>query len=168
MALMRTCRKHHDYIVPLIFTFAFRGYELWCPYCDNHEPMLGEFDRTESNQELIERLDLYKWMAYPYISAVGTCTCDSLEWPKGSKTIILRNDLPAEELKRCQDIRAAGWKYRTVKIEDWMARHIVPFNPDQEAKVQFLRTGVYRKSLVFNAEFEEAFQKHQAEKNNEQ
>lgn len=119
-AAYKTCPNHREYVVPLIMTSAFPGAELWCPYCNCQTGWpFGNTVEAMADEELANRRRVYKRMAEPYLNAVGTLSCYSLEWPRGSGRVIRRNELPSNEEARCSDIVAAGWTFKGTKAEEW-------------------------------------------------
>ena len=56
---IKVCCNHQDYIVPLIWTFAFPKKEYWCPYCGYTSGMFGAGENVASTQELEQRLSRY-------------------------------------------------------------------------------------------------------------
>lgn len=115
---MRICPEHLEYPVPMIFTFAFRYTENWCPYCDLRAGMLGDGISVEETPELKERHEAYKKMVDPYLHARSALECSRLEYPRGSGTWITPAELPAEVIAEYKAIRDAGWETGR-KVEEW-------------------------------------------------
>lgn len=65
---MKICSMH-TYHVPLIWTFAFRGAEWWCPYCGYTGGMLGAGRNVKITRKLTDRLEKYKEMSKEYLHA---------------------------------------------------------------------------------------------------
>lgn len=114
---INVCPWHLEYPVPLIYTFAFRGAEYWCPFCQYKSGILEAGEIVELTPELEKRHDLFKAAALPYINAVGTLNCDRIEYPRGSGITMPPNELPAEVLEENARIVATGWKSGII-IED--------------------------------------------------
>jgi len=111
---MKICSHHKNYKVPLIWTFAWNGYECWCPYCDGHWDMFGSGMKTQETEELKNRLELYKEATAEYRGARGTLICEKTMW---KKEYIKPSELPKEEIERLNKIVEKGWKLN-IKIED--------------------------------------------------
>ena len=111
---MRICSYHQDYETPLIWTYAFRGAEYWCPYCGFSGGMLGSGDAIEETEELKKRLEIYEKLSEDYLHAHGTTYCIETMW-KGERVKL--GDLPEEEKQRLAKIREEGWKLN-IKAED--------------------------------------------------
>ena len=103
---MKICSNHQDYQVPLIYTYAWNGYEYWCPYCGEHEGMLGAGMEVEETGELNKRLELYKEVTKEYLNARSTLICAETKW-KGKR--IKPSELPKEEIERLQKL-CKTWK----------------------------------------------------------
>lgn len=98
---MKICSRHRSYEVPLIYTFAWNGYEYWCPYCGCHEGMLGAGEDVEDSKELEERKKLYEKASREYLNARSTLICSETEW-KGKR--IKPSELPKEEIERLKKL----------------------------------------------------------------
>lgn len=113
---IEVCPGHQEYITPLIWTFAFNGAEIWCPYCGQ---TYGGFsaDDIENTRALQKRHDQYQKYTQEgddaYLHAMAVLVCSGTEW-KGET--IKPNELPKTEQKRLEKIRKA-WSYGR-KIED--------------------------------------------------
>lgn len=109
------CDNHiEEYPTPLIGTMAFRGCELWCPYCGE---ALGMFDggtEMKSTKELESRIKKYKKRYDEYLHACAVTYASGTKW-KGE--IIEPINLPDEEKRRLKDIRENDWK-PNIKIEE--------------------------------------------------
>lgn len=129
---MKICPNHHDeYVVPLIFTFAFRYCEYWCPYCNHKTGMFGDTEETNETPELKARLDGYKRMTREYLDAVSSLTCSELEYPRGSGKYITPSELPVEIIEEFQTIRDS-WE-ENQKVEDWLATQQGAQSADSES-----------------------------------
>lgn len=113
---IRVCEKHQDeYVCPTLFTFAFKGHERWCPYCDNKMGMWqGEVKLISEKDPLVDRYAKYKKHYAQYLRAHGLTYSDGIMW---NGVEIKPEELPTEELERCAQLRETGWKEK-VKAED--------------------------------------------------
>ncbi len=100
---MKICSNHQDYQVPLIWTFAWNGYEYWCPYCGCHEGLMGAGESVDETKELKKRLEFYKKATRDYLNARSTLICDETMW-EGKR--IKPSELPKEEIER---LRRSTW-----------------------------------------------------------
>jgi len=66
------CSKHQDYQVPLIWTFAFRGCEWWCPYCGEMGGMFGTGQKVSSTNRLLDLRSWYKKSSTAFLIAMGS------------------------------------------------------------------------------------------------
>lgn len=57
---------------PMIFTFAFRGYEYWCPICGWKTGMLGAKVEMQENTEMILIENAYKERALPFLKYMSS------------------------------------------------------------------------------------------------
>jgi hypothetical protein len=96
----------HEKIIPLISTFAFRGAELWCPYCGYTDGMFGG-KAIDNSPELEKCLKEWKDKSQSFLGAIATKTCSEMEW-QGKR--IKPADLPVEEKERINRI-IAEYKY---------------------------------------------------------
>lgn len=109
------CDNHQkQYPTPLIKTFAFRGAELWCPFCGTSIGMFDGGIDVESTPELEKRKDEYKLKYSEYLHAFGVLSASKTEW---EGEMIEPSNLPEKEKERLQIIRKTGWK-PNIKIED--------------------------------------------------
>jgi pyruvate-formate lyase-activating enzyme len=106
---IRICARH-EYVVPLIFTFAFMGCEYWCPYCGNAGGFLEMGETVPATQELVERLKKYIAAVKPYLKAISALSCDRIEYPEGSGLVMKPSELPPEVIKEFMQIREKGWE----------------------------------------------------------
>lgn len=106
MSTIKICSNHEEYQVPLLWTFAFRGAEFWCPFCGRSEGMLGAGEDVEETEDLIKRREIYKTRTAVYLDAIGTEICASLMY-EGER--ISPEELPQEEKDRLSIIRKTGW-----------------------------------------------------------
>lgn len=104
------CRNHPEYQVPLIWTFAFRGAEYWCPYCGSTSGMLGAGDRVDATDELQDRLKAFEKISDEFLHATGVLICSSMEF-EGRQ--ITYEELPDNEKDRLKVVRE-NWKYKQV------------------------------------------------------
>lgn len=100
------CSNHKNYLTPLISTMAFRGAELWCPFCGQKSDFLGGEDVTFT-EELQNRKLAYKAKYTDYLHAHGVTYASLTEW-EGKD--IEPCDLPQDEKDRLADLRKNGWK----------------------------------------------------------
>ena len=77
---IKICRKHQDYKVPLISTFAFNSVEYWCPYCGEARGMLGAGEDVWITEELKARKKYYEICSRLYLHACAMRTCISTEF----------------------------------------------------------------------------------------
>lgn len=110
---IRVCKHHPEYIVPLIWTFAFPGAEYWCPYCGVKGGMLGTGISVDVTPELIEAEKRYEEFSSEFLHANGIKVCYTTNW-MGEQ--IDPNDLPQEEKDRLKSI-IENWQYE-VKLEN--------------------------------------------------
>lgn len=105
---VKICSNHEERPTPLVWTFAFRGAEYWCPYCGRTEGMLGAGESVPATPELIatgkadrtpEMRDYLFGLSYRSASQVNF----NGKW-------ISPNELPEEEKKRLAQV-VANWKY---------------------------------------------------------
>lgn len=106
------CKEHRDYEVPLIFTLAFQGCEVWCPYCGHAEDMFGGTE-VPKTPELEKRKETYKKATEEYLHAQGLTYATLTEW-QGKK--IPPSELPEGEQLRMKLLRE-NYKLR-VKAEE--------------------------------------------------
>lgn len=105
---IRICKHHQDdYQAPLIWTFAFRGAEYWCPYCGKLEGMLGAGEKVKSTAVLRNRLKRFRKLSEAFLDANCSQVCESMIW-KGER--ITPSELPQEEKDKNQKI-IDSWKY---------------------------------------------------------
>jgi hypothetical protein len=105
---IRICKDHQDELqTPLIWTFAFRFNEYWCPYCGKNEGMLGAGEKVKSTPELRNRLISFRKLSEDFLDANCAQVCVSMEWE--GKTITY-DQLPQEEKDKKQKA-IADWKY---------------------------------------------------------
>lgn len=109
---MKICDNHPEYKVPLIWTFAFRSCEYWCPFCGFTGGMMGSGHHVGTTYELKRRYVAYKKFSNDFLHATGVQVCVSTEW-EGKQ--IPPDELPDHEHQRLQKIRDE-WKYG-VEIE---------------------------------------------------
>lgn len=109
---MRVCEDHPDYVVPLLWTFAFIGAEYWCPYCGYKSGMLGAGIEVEETSILEERRQKYKESSKMFLRAMGRQIAVYTEY-KGQR--IKPSELPGDEKEKDQAI-ISNWQYG-VKIE---------------------------------------------------
>ncbi len=110
---MKICENHEEYKVPLIYTYAWNGYEYWCPYCGDHRDMFGGV-KVEETPELKKRAELYEKATEEYLNARGTLICSKTkykgEWIKPS-------ELPKEEIKRLQEVSKTWELNRKIEVK---------------------------------------------------
>ncbi len=111
---IKVCGSHQDYPVPLIWTYAWSGYEYWCPFCGNHEEMMGAGKNIKESEELLTRVIRYQVASEDYLHAQSVSVCSGMEW-EGRQ--IHPDELPQQEKDRLAEIRKTGWTYE-VKAED--------------------------------------------------
>ena len=94
---------------PLIYTFAFRGKEYWCPSCGYTSGIFGAGVDVPVTEELKEKLRMSKKKSKVFLHAHGilkggACATDY----KGKQTEI--KDLPLEYMDQLRkDLE--GWEY---------------------------------------------------------
>jgi len=71
------CRDHKEYTVPLLGTYSFNYYEYWCPYCGDHQGMMGAGDRIKATESLIGRKEIYEEHSQLYLEANGLTVCSA-------------------------------------------------------------------------------------------
>ncbi len=99
--VIRICTNHQDYIVPMIWTYAFPGWERWCPYCGYGGGMLGTGDDAFETPELYLKNQFYEEYSYEFLNARGTLCCSKTLW-KGK--MIPPTELPKEEIERLREL----------------------------------------------------------------
>lgn len=118
--LIRICSEHPEYPTPLIFTFAFRSSEVWCPYCGRTGGILGMgelfLDKSDDNV-LPERLRLFQEKSSVYLKAKSYLAADRVEYPEGSGNWIKPSDVPETVLAEYRLILLKGWTYNQ-EVED--------------------------------------------------
>ena len=102
---MKICSNHGDYEVQLIYTFAWNGYEYWCPYCGCHEGGMGAGEDVNETKELKKRAELYEKLTAEFLGARSTLICSETMW-KGKR--IKPSELPKEEIERSRKFK---WEY---------------------------------------------------------
>ncbi len=100
------CSNHKNYLTPLISTMAFRGAELWCPYCGYTADFMAGED-APCTEQLQSRKLAYKAKYADYLHAHGVTYASYTEWE--GKPIEPVN-LPQAEKDRLADLRKNGWK----------------------------------------------------------
>lgn len=108
MEKITICKGHQEYQVPLIWTFAFNGYEWWCPFCGAKGGMLGTGKEVEKTKVLDGRLKKYEELSKDYLHAMGVLSCAETKY---NGKWIKPEDLPKGEKKRLAKIREK-WKYQ--------------------------------------------------------
>lgn len=107
MKTIKICEYHQDYQVPLIWTFAFRGVEYWCPYCGNKSGMLGAGVSVDMTETLKRRLEEYKEKAEQFLFAqLRTCAIET----EHEGAMIRPADLP-DSVKEADVKIRTSWKY---------------------------------------------------------
>lgn len=108
---IKVCGCDNDYLVPLIWTFAFCGSEYWCPYCGTSMGMMGAGEAVPLTKEIFERGKKYTELSKAYLSARSSQICNTLMF-EGKR--ITPDKLPKSEKQKNIDI-INNWKYN-VKI----------------------------------------------------
>lgn len=91
------CGSHEYYQVPLIWTFAFPGWEYWCPYCGGGGGMLGTGTRVQNTPELETRLNRYTDASKDFLKYNALLCCEKTKW---NDEWISPENLPQEEKDR--------------------------------------------------------------------
>ena len=103
---VRCCNRHEEN-VKLVWTFAFNGYEYWCPYCGANYGMLGAGEIRELTFSEMREMVKYRTIGKDYIDAIDSFNCDELKF---NGKWIKPEDLPEEENERLQLI-IDNWVY---------------------------------------------------------
>ena len=106
---IKVCRDHQEQeVTPLIWTFAFRGAEYWCPFCGDSSGMMGAGENVESTPELVERLAEYKKRSRQYLRGNSLLVCSETKyrgkWMKFS-------EMPAKAQAFWRN-KAKQWEYK--------------------------------------------------------
>jgi hypothetical protein len=101
------CDLHPERQTPMVWTFAFPGSEYWCPYCGNRGGMLGTGEKVVSTPELQARAQEDKQRAMPYLQAIASLSCVSMEF-EGRQ--VKPEDLPEWKNEEFMKIRHE-WRY---------------------------------------------------------
>lgn len=64
--IIRTCSIEHE-VAPMLYTFAFRGAEYWCPICGRLGGMLDGGSRSPATPELIAFEKAYRKRAESFL-----------------------------------------------------------------------------------------------------
>lgn len=89
--VINVCPNHQrKEVVPLIWTFAFNGYEFWCPACGALFDMFGCGSERKYNFRLKRCLEKYKKLSGKFLRAKSLLAC--------SYTIYKGKQLTFEEL----------------------------------------------------------------------
>lgn len=95
------CCDQHEENVKLVWTYAFNGYEYWCPYCGENYGMLGAGETRALTFSECREMIKYRRIGKDYLKARSAQVCESLMW-KGKR--ISPDDLPSHEKKRIQKV----------------------------------------------------------------
>ena len=104
---IRLCKGHFDYRTPLLYTFAFRGAEFWCPYCGALEDIFGG-ERVQRSDALAAQEAKYLDLAKPYLRA--RASRDPSARIKVGEEFIPSGEIP-EAMKIENEKALADWKY---------------------------------------------------------
>jgi len=131
------CKKHPEYEVPLIFTFAFPGKDYWCAFCGETDEMFGG-RRVERSQELDRRLETYSaaWSGkFNYLHGVGAnYSVARMTW-KGR--LVRLEDLPVKVIEAFEAL-SRSWT-AGVRAEDVDVGKIKASNRDLVQRVSGTR-----------------------------
>lgn len=67
------CDCKAPFEIPLMWTFVFKGFEFWCPYCGKSHKDAPK--KVKNTDELQKRLELYKKHSENYLDAKSTQMC---------------------------------------------------------------------------------------------
>lgn len=109
MEMIRICKNHQGYKVPLIYTFAFNKSEFWCPYCGFNGGFFGSGKQVESTARLRNRYRRFKKASKDFLEARSIKICSSTMW-EGKR--ISPKDLPQEEKDRIEKV-IGSYRYKT-------------------------------------------------------
>lgn len=91
----------------MILTFAFHGFELWCPWCGAKEGIFNGCEKVEATPVLEAREAEDKARSIEYLTAVSSLSCDQIlhdgKWVSPS-------ELPPNVIEQYRKTRAA-WQY---------------------------------------------------------
>lgn len=108
----KICSNHPERETPLIWTFAWRGAEYWCPHCGALGGILGSGRNVDTTPELEERAKTDKQKAMPYIEAVGSRSCSLMTY-EGRE--YAPDDLPPAAIEKFSKI-IEDWKYEVSNV----------------------------------------------------
>lgn len=100
----------HDTDTQLIWTFAFNGYEYWCPACGAVYGMMGAGRDVKWNWKIHNQYVKDLKRSRKYLNANGVLICAYFRY-KGQD--IEPKDMP-EKLKKYYILESKKWKYRLV------------------------------------------------------
>lgn len=66
---MAVCPKH-DRRIPLIWTYAFKGFERWCPCCGRKFEVFDNFEDAPITEELQQSHKQWKEKSKEYLDAI--------------------------------------------------------------------------------------------------
>jgi len=109
MEKIKICSHHQEKEkTPLIWTFAFRQKEYWCPYCGYTEGMFGAGENVELTKILTNRLKKYKKKSRAFLSARSSIICAYLTINGERRTF---DSLPPQTRSYYKK-KARSWKYK--------------------------------------------------------
>ena len=106
---IKVCSNHSDYVVPLIWTFAFPRKEYWCPYCGYTSGMFGAGENVASSQELEERLKHYTEKTREFRSAASMVVGGGRR-KKDDGSLYSLIDMDIKDREKLINIYENGWK----------------------------------------------------------
>lgn len=95
------CDEHKESQTPLIWTFAFNGYEYWCPFCFKTFGMLDSHIDVPRTESLEKKYSFYKDKTKKYLNAKATMICCGKNI-KGK--FVARKDFTRSRITRCKNI----------------------------------------------------------------
>ncbi len=102
ITICENCEMEHSQKIPLISTMAFRGAELWCPFCGETFGMFrGKQVSISVFPFLPDKKKKYEAYSNEYLKSVGLFSCSSTEI-EGQR--VDRKDIPEEVLDRARKV----------------------------------------------------------------
>jgi len=96
---IKVCSREGHEIAPLICTFAFRGYEFWCPVCGGKARIFDSTEETIETPELIALGKAYKSRALPYLQYCSSLSGGLVEDGNGKLVPVVAEPVKYEYYK---------------------------------------------------------------------